>query len=131
MNDLRKKKPKEFWKLFKRKKPDSKTNLSENGFYEYFKQLSSEIAENDPEEVLDHMQTFDQTDRGATFSELDEQISRKEIQDAIKRLNANKSGGIDNLINEYFKHAAEILIEPLYVLLIKYLTADLSRKVGQ
>ena len=119
MNELRKKKPKEFWKLFKRKRPDSKTNLSENDFYEYFKQLSSEIAENDPEEVLDHMQTFDQTDRGATFSELDEQISRKEIQDAIKRLNANKSGGIDNLINEYFKHAAEILIEPLYVLFNK------------
>ena len=35
---------------------NSRTNLSENDFYEYFKQLSSEIAENNPEEVLNFLQ---------------------------------------------------------------------------
>ena len=121
MNDLRKKKPREFWKLFKRKNTNLKTNLSENEFYDYFKQLSSEIAENNPEEVLNYMQGFEQNERESTFCELDEQISRKEILDAIKRLHTNKSGGIDNLINEYFKYAAEILIEPLFILFNKIL----------
>ena len=51
MNNMRKKKPKDFWKLFKRNKKSSQTNLSENDFYEYFKHLSSEIGENVPEEV--------------------------------------------------------------------------------
>ena len=67
------------------------------------------------------MQGFEQNERESTFCELDEQISRKEILDAIKRLHTNKSGGIDNLINEYFKYAAEILIEPLFILFNKIL----------
>lgn len=45
MNDLRKKNPKEFWKLFKQKRLNAHTNLSENDFFEYFQQLSSEISD--------------------------------------------------------------------------------------
>ena len=81
MNDLRKRKLKHF---------NSRTNLSENDFYEYFKQLSSEIAENNPEEVLNFLQNFEQNERESTFGELDEQISRKEIQNAIKNLTTNR-----------------------------------------
>ena len=43
-----------------------------------------------------------------TFPYLDEAITKDEIQTAIKRLNANKSSGFDNIINEYFKNAAEV-----------------------
>ena len=69
--------------------------------------------------MLNFLQNFEQNERESTFEELDDQISRKEIQNAIKNLTTNKSDGIDNVINEYFKNAAEILIEPLY---IHYLT---------
>ena len=44
MNETRKKNPKEFWKLFKRKNTNTQTNLTDSDFFEYFKKLSSEIA---------------------------------------------------------------------------------------
>ena len=121
MNNMRKKKPKDFWKLFKRNKKSNQTNLSENDFYEYFKHLSSEIGENVPEEVNEHMQHFDNTETEPTFSELDEPISLAEILNAIKTLKNNKSCGIDEIINEYFCHASEILIGPLHILFNKIL----------
>ena len=37
-----------------------------------------------------------------TFSYLDEAITKDEIQTAIKRLNANKSSGFDNIIKRMF-----------------------------
>ena len=125
MDDLRKKKPKEFWKLFKKKRLNTHTNLSENDFFEYFQQLSSEISDNNPEEVIHFMQSFDntRTERDATFLELDEPISRLEIKTAISNLSTNKSSGIDNIVNEYFKHAAEILLEPLHTLFNKILNS--------
>ena len=119
MNNFRKKKPKEFWKMFKKNKFSSQTNLSESDFYEYFKRLSNDIAENNPEEVLNFMQSFSNDNEESTFSELDAVISRTEIRNSIKKLNTNKSVGDDNLINEYFKNAAEILIEPLFTLFNK------------
>ena len=119
MNNLRKKKPKEFWKMFKKNNFSSQTNLSESDFYEYFKRLSNDIAENNPEEVLNFMQSFSNDNEESTFSELDAVISRTEIRNSIKKLNTNKSAGDDNLINEYFKNAAEILIEPLFTLFNK------------
>ena len=66
-------------------------------------------------------QNFEQNEWESTFGEFDEQISRKEIQNTIKNLNTNKSGRIDNLINEYFNNATEILIEPLYIVFNKIL----------
>ena len=99
--------------------------MSENDFFEYFQQLSSEISDNNPEEVIHFMQSFDntRTERDVTFLELDEPISRLEIKTAISNLSTNKSSGIDNIVNEYFKHAAEILLEPLHTLFNKILNS--------
>ena len=124
---LERKKQKNFGNCLKKKKErlNTHTNLSENDFFEYFQQLSSEISDNNPEEVIRFMQSFDntRTERDATFLELDEPISRLEIKNAISNLNTNKSSGIDNIVNEYFKHAAEILLELLHTLFNKILNS--------
>ena len=67
------------------------------------------------------MQNFSNENQESSFSELDAPISRSEIKNAIKRLNIDKSAGSDNLINEYFKNAAEILLDPLLILFNKIL----------
>ena len=67
------------------------------------------------------MQNFDTNDTNCTFSELDEQISHEEILNAIRSLKNNKSCGIDDILNEYFQKAADILIEPIYILFNKIL----------
>ena len=67
------------------------------------------------------MHNFDLHDRNSSFPELDEQISKEEILKAIKFLKINKSSGNDDILNEYFHKAAEILIEPLHILVNKIL----------
>ena len=49
------------------------------------------------------------------------QISHEEILNAIRSFKSNKSCGIDANLNEYFLKAADILIEPLYILFNKIL----------
>ena len=121
MNEMRKKKPKEFWKIFKSKKIRENSNISENDFFEYFKDLSSEIADHTPDDVQEFLQNFNTNDRNSTFQEMDMQISHEEILNAIRSLKSNKSCGIDDILNEYFLKAADILIEPLYILFNKIL----------
>ena len=69
------------------------------------------------------MQNNENREGDPTFPYLDEAITKDEIQTAIKRLNTNKSSGFDNIINEYFKNAAEVLIEPLRKLFNKILNS--------
>ena len=62
------------------------------------------------------MQNFNTNNRNCTFTELDEQISHEEILNAIHSLKNNKSCRVDNILNEHFHKAADILIaEPFYI----------------
>ena len=89
-----------------KKKNFSLQTKSENNFYEHFKRLSNDIAENNAEAVLNFMQSFSNDNEESTFSELDATISRIEIRNSVRKLNTNKSAGNVDLINEYFKNAA-------------------------
>lgn len=119
MNELRKKKPKEFWKIFKCKKPSLNHDISDKDFFEYFKRLSSENEDTVDERIADFVRDFDFEARETTFEVLDERISQAEIQKAINGLATNKSSGEDNLLNEYFISAGSILLEPLEILFNK------------
>ena len=70
MNTLRKKKPKEFGKIFKRKKSSPNHDITGNDFFEYFKKLSSENEDLIGEPIADFVRDFDARD--ATFEVLDE-----------------------------------------------------------
>ena len=121
MNEVRRKNPKQFWKIFKGRKHSPDNNISDQDFYEYFKNLSSEIEESVPEDVRNFMENFDSNDRETTFSNFDDPFSQTEIKKAINNLSSNKACGADNIINEYFKSAADLLSEPLQILFNKIL----------
>ena len=106
MNELRNKKPKEFWKIFRRKKPSPKHDISDDEFYQYFKRLTSESTDTINEQASDFMKNFDSSARETTFESMDEHITQAEIQKAINGLSSNKSCGADNILNEYFISAA-------------------------
>ena len=125
MNEIRKNKPKEFWKAFKRKNQSPLNNISNNEFFEYFKNLSSEIEETLPDEVKTVVENFDNNERDTTFPNLDNPFSQKEITTAIYNLSTNKACGVDNIINEYFTNAIDILIEPLQILFNKILRSGI------
>ena len=121
MNEVRRKNPKQFWKIFKSRKYSPKNNISDQAFYEYFKNLSSEIEESIPEDVRNFMENFDSDERETTFSNFDDPFSQTEIRKAINNLSSNKASGVDNIINEYFKNAADLLVEPIQILFNKIL----------
>lgn len=123
MNEMRKKRPKEFWKMFKNKKNSCKHNISDDDFYNYFKQLAAETVDIQNEQVQNDLRNFDSDAREATFEELDRPITQSEIQKALNSLASNKACGQDCIINEYFKHTATVLLSPLEKLFNKILSS--------
>ena len=113
MNNLRKRKPKDFWKIFRNKQNTCSHNISDTEFFNYFKELSSENLEMSRENIEREMQNFDCNSRESTFDELDRHIIQNEIKDAISWLASNKACGSDCIKNEYFKFSSNMLLEPL------------------
>ena len=113
MNEMRKRKPKELWKTFRKRKNNVKHDIANEDFYTYFKELAFKNVDIQNEHVQELMQNFDSSARETTFEELDEPITQDEIKKAINGLTPNKSCGADDILNEYFIHAANIFIDPL------------------
>ena len=76
----------------------NKTDLNIDDFVRHFRNLmeSADImSPNDGHDFDDHIYE-------STFDKLDEEISRKEITKAIKKLKSNKSSSKDMILNELF-----------------------------
>ena len=88
MNDMRKKHPREFWKMFKNKKStSSETGISIEQFYQYFESLSTEENAFQNPEVNEFLQNFETSRSESTFHELDDPITQEEIKRAPHSLN--------------------------------------------
>ena len=122
MNNLRRTKPREFWKLFKHKNNVSGGNVKLQEFYEHFKTLASDVNETIHGDVDDFLRDFDGTPQNIpTFPELDVPITRAEILKRIKKLKSDKAHGPDTLLNEYFIESAGLICGQLEVLFNKIL----------
>ena len=120
MNNLRKGKPREFWRQFKRNNFTSNRNVSLSDFYEHFKNLASEINPTVHLEIDEYLEIFNRNPpEEPTFLELDIPITRSEK--SIRNLKRNKAFGPDSLLNEYFIEGADLLIERLEILFNKIL----------
>lgn len=118
INEMRKKQPREFWKLFKGKRQtETGQDVPINDFYRYFRSLSSAETPFESAEVDDFLFNFDNSNRNeSTFSEVDEPITCEEIQAASRRLNSNKACSSDTILNEYLKEGIDTLLHPLEIL---------------
>lgn len=110
IESLRHKRPRDFWRLFKTSKSIKGKDLSVDDFYSYFKNLLNEIntVNNDESEDFCSSHNFDQSD--PIFEELDSQITTDEVKKCINALSGGKACGTDNLLNEYFIEAGDILL---------------------
>ena len=102
-------KPREFWKLFCKKKENS-SKISLDSFFDYFSDMQQNLSSstNAESESFCSSHNFD-TDE-CNFSELDKPITSKEIQDVILKLKRNKAFAGDQLLNEYFIESCDILL---------------------
>lgn len=109
IENLKKSKPKDFWKYFKKQtgKVDNKINLEQ--FREYFSNLSNYFFQCYNAEAEEFCENNDFTITNEIFPELDEPITCSEILSAVKSLKRNKAYGNDCLLNEYFIESIDIL----------------------
>lgn len=116
MNEMRLKKPKHFWRLFRGHKKSQCDEVPINDFYNYFKSLASQDSAFEDPEVSNFMQNFNIPMADSTYSELDDPITQDEIKNASKSLNSNRACSLDTLINEYFKESIDLIAGPLEIL---------------
>lgn len=118
MNEMRKKRPREFWKAFKyRKNIEVGKEISIDDFYEYFRSLAQEDVPFRNAEVDDFLHQFNITQmRSSTYCELDVPITQEEIKYALKCLKPNKACSLDAVLNEYLKESVSVLLKPLELL---------------
>ena len=97
---------KEYWKLLQETANISTgmtKSISANRFAEYFKAINNpdDAFFQPDEEVIYFQERFLDSEIQVMFSELDVEITRKEILKSIKQLKNGKSGGPDQLLNDF------------------------------
>ncbi|XP_060593870.1 uncharacterized protein LOC132748314 [Ruditapes philippinarum] len=117
MNEMRRKKPREFWNMSRTKNKNASENISMEEFYSHFQNLAEASDDVNPE-VEDFLKSFDQNDmrNGTPLEDIDLPITQGEIRKACSKLKRNKSSAIDSMINEYFIETIDIVIDSLEIL---------------
>ncbi|MEW8546452.1 MAG: reverse transcriptase family protein, partial [Candidatus Thiodiazotropha sp.] len=110
---LKHKKPRDFWRLFSKNRRGASEQIRLQDFFTHFQGLSLEInnVTNDEAEDFNTEHDFDKTD--TVFEELDREITVEEVKAAINLLKQCKAPGRDNILNEYFLEAGDILCSHL------------------
>ena len=109
IENLRKHKPRDFWRFFKAKNSVIKNKISLEEFTKFFENLSNNNADFCHTEAEDFCLNNDFNLENSAFPELDLPISVEEVRNAIKHLKRNKSSGSDCMLNEYFLECSDIL----------------------
>ena len=105
LRDLKKRHPREYWKILKNaeslEKKEPKVPL--RTFEKHFMKLNQNICEN--------IQNSNPTTTESLNQEINIEFTLDELSKNIKRLNNNKSEGIDLIKNEYLKNCPQNVIE--------------------
>ena len=103
IDDLRKSRPRKFWKQFKHMKfkiPSSEQDVLTEYFYQYFRSLATDDTNFENAEVSDVLHDFEKKTRtDSTFKEL--RITQDEIKQAARQLKSKKVCSLDTILNEY------------------------------
>ena len=103
---------KQYWNMLKQLAHVKPANIPLSSFEDYFNAVNNP---NDPfftpdEDVIYFNERYVQTEFSIMFDELNLNFSHDEVLQSIKQLKTNKSGGPDNLINEFFIHGKIVLV---------------------
>ena len=113
LEKARRQNAREYWKLLKSLTGAPKVStLSADLFAEYFKAINNP---NDPffqpdEDVVLFNERYINGELQVMFDELNVPLSEKEIRKATNQLKSGKSGGPDNVLNEFFRYGVDALM---------------------
>ena len=112
LRDIKTTDPRTFWKLLKGKQGPEMSQISLETMFEFFKKTNS--SPNKEEHESDNVvqpQIVNVVDDQHILNRI---ITENEIQSCINRLKNHKAPGPDNILNEYIKISADILM-PIYL----------------
>ena len=103
-------KPRDFWKIINSATKTNKKNAPLDDLFQYFKNLNTIQTDENAE-----FQTSSTTDTTPIFNYyINQPITEKEIQEAIKQLKNNKSHGFDKILDEHLNTTINVM-SPIYV----------------
>ena len=109
LQTLQSENPKEYWNIIQGKtKQVNETKISLDIFEQHFKKLATETESTNQTEAC-HREELNVADD----PDLNKPFTTQEIGKAIKKLKSHKSSGIDQIINDFFKHSPDKLL-PVY-----------------
>ena len=119
LDTLLEKNPKEYWTLLEKlsnpknsMKNSEETNITPTQWLDYFKNLNKQ-----PNRTSDDIfSKLKEVEQDKIYTELDNKITRKEINNAICGLKNNKASSFDSILNEMLKHSQPFILECLYKL---------------
>ena len=117
MNETKRPRPREFWKLFKKKQTNIVgEEISIESFQNHFKNLSSQNEDQLHQELEKLTTSCDLINKRVTFEELDSHISQTEIRRACKQLNTNKAPSMENILYEYLTESIDLTVSSFEIL---------------
>ena len=124
LDNIRDSNPSQYWSLLKSLNNESShktgtSHIPNPEWLQYFKKLNSSSFSVDK----DFIDSLNKIEKEKIFTELDYVITEKEINEAIKTLKNNKSGGFDAIINEMLKSSQVYLLKCFKKLFNKVLTS--------
>ena len=103
LDNMKRDNPKQFYKIFRKKRKTCKSYLNVKDFFQYFSNLMS---------VAD-IETQHTDETHCDFNELDEDFTDEGIREQIRNLKKDKAPGIDGLLNEMFVKCEAIFLPVL------------------
>ena len=112
---------KQYWNMLKELAYVKPAYIALSSFEQYFKAVNNP---SDPfyapdEDILYFNERYVNNEFSVMFAELNTDFSQNGIIKSIKQLEANKAGGPNKLINEFFIHGQHILVPILWNLFNK------------
>ena len=98
---LKKSKPKDFWRYFRKNKNSSSSNITLDDFKKYFIEIGTDFLHLEKEEAECFVSGHNFDESCDVYEELDKHITVQEILDAVKLLKTGK--------NEYFIECIDVL----------------------
>ena len=106
LENARFKNARQYWNLLKKTAGIKPSNIPLTSFEKYFKAINNptEPFYSPDEDILFFNERYERNEFNIMFEELNIDFSQDEILKAISQLKTNKSGGPDQLINEFLIH---------------------------
>jgi len=116
LRSLKNANPKLYWRMLQGSKKRNAVPMNLQDMFDYFKDMLGNNHENNEIEQEVTADVEYRTVHTYNSDSLNSEFTEQEIQHCIKNLGNNKAAGVDNILNEYIKASADVLL-PIYVIL--------------